>query len=253
MRFLIIAILTISTAWARNEPSVLLYNVSKQTVVSERNSQQVRPLASITKIMTAIVALDTGFGLDRRVDLVKNVGSHLPRQQYSRRELLTALLVKSDNAAAESLAQDYPGGRTEFLIEMNDHARRLGMKNTFFDDASGLSNKNVSTAEDIVILFKAAMTHDFIRTVSTQTRTEIEVQGKKKPVKLVFGNTNTTLLEEFKNTVVSKTGFTTPAGLCVAMALEEQGQQFVVVVMGATTKKHRTQLVESVIYNNLRP
>ena len=253
MKFLIIVFLTISTAWARNEPSVLLYNVSKQITVSERNPQQVRQLASITKIMTAMVALDTGFGLDRKTDLVKNVGSYLPRQQYTRRELLTALLVKSDNAAAESLAQDYPGGRTEFIIEMNDHARRLGMKNTYFDDASGLSNKNVSTAEDIVIMFQAAMKHDFIRTVSTQTRTEIEVQGKKKPVKLVFGNTNVTLLEEFKNTVVSKTGFTTPAGLCVAMALEEQGQQFVVVVLGATTKRQRTQLVESVIYNNLRP
>lgn len=253
MKILIALLLVVNTAWARNEPSVLLYNVSKQTAISERNPQQVRQLASITKIMTAMVALDTGFGLDRKTDLVKNVGSFLPRQRYTRRELMTALLVKSDNAAAESLAHDYPGGRAEFIAEMNDHARRLGMKNTHFDDASGLSNKNVSTAEDIVIMFQAAMKHDFIREVSVQTRTEIEVQGKKKPVKLVFGNTNLTLLEEFKNTVVSKTGFTTPAGLCVAMALEEQGQQFIVVVMGATSKKHRTQLVESVVYNNLRP
>jgi D-alanyl-D-alanine endopeptidase (penicillin-binding protein 7) len=131
--------------------------------------------------MTAMVALDTGFGLDRKTDLVKNVGSFLPRQHYTRRELLTALLVKSDNAAAESLAHDYPGGRAEFIIEMNDHARKLGMKNTHFDDASGLSNKNVSTAQDIVIMFQAAMKHDFIRTVSTQTRTEIEIQGRKSP------------------------------------------------------------------------
>lgn len=253
MRFLVVLLLIVNTAWARNEPSVLLYNVTKQTAVSERNPSQVRQLASITKIMTAMVALETGFALDRRTDLVRNVGSHLPRQQYTRRELLTALLVKSDNAAAESLAQDYPGGRAEFINEMNDHARRLGMKNTHFDDASGLSNKNVSTAEDIVIMFQAALLHDFIRTVSVQTRTEIEVQGKKKPVKLVFGNTNVTLLEEFKNTVVSKTGYTTPAGLCVAMALEEQGQQFIVVVMGAATKKQRTQLVETVVYSNLRP
>jgi D-alanyl-D-alanine endopeptidase (penicillin-binding protein 7) len=200
-----------------------------------------------------MVALETGYGPDRKLDLVKSPSSHLPRQSYTRRELLTALLVKSDNAAAETLAHDYPGGRTEFLIEMNELARRLGMKNTHFDDASGLSAKNVSTAEDIVIMFQAAMKQDFIRTVSTQTRTELEVQGKKRPIKVVFGNTNTTLLEEFKNTIVSKTGFTNPAGLCVAMALEEQGQQFVVVVMGATTKRQRTQLVESTIYNNLRP
>ena len=253
MKFLITLLLVVNTAWARNEPSVLLYNVTKQNTVSARNSDQVRPLASITKIMTAMVALETGYGLDRKVDLVKNVSSHLPRQQYSRRELMTALLVKSDNAAAETLAHDYPGGRAEFLIEMNELARRLGMKNTHFDDASGLSVKNISTAEDIVIMFQAAMKQDFIRTVSTLTRTELEVQGKKRPIKVVFGNTNVTLLEEFKNTIVSKTGFTNPAGLCVAMALEEQGQQFVVVVMGAGSKKQRTQLVEAAIYNNLRP
>ena len=253
MRFIIALLLVVNTAWARSEPSVLLYNVTKQNTVSARNSDQVRPMASITKIMTAMVALETGYGLDRKVDLVKNVSSQLPRQQYSRRELMTALLVKSDNAAAETLAQNYPGGREEFLIEMNELARRMGMKNTHFDDASGLCIKNVSTAEDIVMMFQAAMKQDFIRTVSTLTRTELEVQGKKRPVKVVFGNTNVTLLEEFKNTIVSKTGFTNPAGLCVAMALEEQGQQFVVVVMGATTKRQRTQLVESTIYNNLRP
>lgn len=253
MKFLIIVCLTISTAWARTEPSILLYNVTKQSTVSARNPDQVRPLASITKIMTAMVALETGYGPDRKLDLVKSPSSHLPRQSYTRRELLTALLVKSDNAAAETLAQDYPGGRAEFLIEMNELARRIGMKNTHFDDASGLSAKNVSTAEDIVVMFQAAMKQDFIRTVSTQTRTELEIQGRKRPIKVVFGNTNSTLLEEFKNTIVSKTGFTNPAGLCVAMALEEQAQQFVVVVMGATTKRQRTQLVESAIYNNLRP
>lgn len=253
MRLIIAFLLVVNTAWARSEPSVLLYNVTKQSTVSASNPDQVRPLASITKIMTAIVALETGYGPDRKLDLVKSPSSHLPRQSYTRRELLTALLVKSDNAAAETLAQDYPGGRLEFLIEMNELARRMGMKNTHFDDASGLSVKNVSTAEDIVILFQAAMKQDFIRTVSTLTRTELEVQGKKRPIKVVFGNTNSTLLEEFKNTIVSKTGFTNPAGLCVAMALEEQGQQFVVVVMGAGSKRQRTQLVEAAIYNNLRP
>jgi D-alanyl-D-alanine endopeptidase (penicillin-binding protein 7) len=157
---------------------------------------------------------------------------------------MTAMLVKSDNSAAETLAGDYPGGREEFIREMNDYAHRLGMLNTRFEDASGLSANNISTAEDIVILVKTALKLDYIRKTTTIKHTEIEVPGKKRPVKIQINNTNSPLLGAHDSAVLSKTGLTSKAGWCVAMAFEQEGQQFIVVVLGAKNKQERTKMVE---------
>lgn len=254
MRFLIVCLLCINTAWARNEPSVLLYNSVSGHVIVSQNVSDVRPLASITKLMTAIVALETGYGLDRSIRLNKSWGGILPVRSYTRRELLTAMLIRSDNSAAETLAEDYPGGRSEFIREMNDRAQRMGMSSTRFDDASGLSANNLSSAQDIRILLTEAAKWDVIRQLSTTQHTEIVVPGRKKPVKVAVNNTNTPLLGTFGNsTVVSKTGLTSRAGFCVAMMLEDNQQQYYVVVLGAKTKAERTKIVERTVLSMLEP
>ena len=244
MKLLITLLLVVNTAWARNEPSVLLHNTNTGHTLISQNAQEQRPLASITKLMTALVALDTGFALERPVPLNRRWSTVLPARSYTRGELMTAMLVKSDNSAAETLAGDYPGGREEFIREMNDHARKLGMLSTHFEDASGLSPNNVSSAEDIVLLVKAALKLDYMRRTTTIKHTEIEVPGKKKPVKIQITNTNSPLLGAHDNAVLSKTGLTSRAGWCVAMAFEQEGQQFIVVVMGAKNKPERTKTVE---------
>jgi D-alanyl-D-alanine endopeptidase (penicillin-binding protein 7) len=249
MKLLITLLLVVNTAWARNEPSVLLHNTNTGHTLISQNAQETRPLASITKLMTALVALDTGYAFERPVPLNRRWGTVLPARSYTRGELMTAMLVKSDNSAAETLAGDYPGGREEFIREMNEHAHRLGMRNTHFEDASGLSPNNVSSAEDIVILVKAALKLDYMRRTTTIKHTEIEVPTKKRPIKIQINNTNSPLLGAHDNAVLSKTGLTSKAGWCVAMAFEQEGQQFIVVVLGSKNKSERAKTVERTLAN----
>jgi D-alanyl-D-alanine endopeptidase (penicillin-binding protein 7) len=244
MKLLIALLLVVNTAWAQNEPSLLLYNTNTSHTLISQNTQEQRPLASITKLMTALVALDTGYALERPVPLNRRWSTVLPARSYTRGQLMTAMLVRSDNSAAETLAGDYPGGREEFIREMNDRARRLGMHNTRFKDASGLSADNVSSAEDIAILVREALKQDYMRKTTVIKHTEIEVPGKKRPVKIQINNTNSPLLGAYDGAVLSKTGLTSKAGWCVAMAFEQEGQQFIVVVLGAKNKAERTKMVE---------
>lgn len=256
-KLIILLAVCASTSFAKPatkvEPSVVLFNNNTGHTLVSTNAEEVRPLASITKLMTAIVALDTGFALDRPVPLNKRWGGVLPVKSYTRRELFTAMLIRSDNSAAETLAGDYPGGRDEFIIAMNYKAKDLGMVHTHFDDASGLASTNITTARDIQLLLAEAVKHDFIRELTTTSSTEIIIPYKKKQGKVVINNTNSPLLGEFSSsTVLGKTGLTSRAGWCVAMVLEEQGQQFFVIVLGAKNKAERTSLVEKLVYNNLR-
>jgi len=202
--------------------------------------------------MTALVALDTGYALERPVPLNRRWSTVLPARSYTRGELMTAMLVRSDNSAAETLAGDYPGGREEFIREMNEHAHKLGMRNTHFEDASGLSANNVSSAHDIAILVTEALKQDYMRKTTVIKHTEIEIPGKKRPVKIQINNTNTPLLGTYDNAVLSKTGLTSKAGFCVAMALEQEGQQYIIVVLGAKNKAERTKMVERSFNNFTR-
>jgi D-alanyl-D-alanine endopeptidase (penicillin-binding protein 7) len=165
---------------------------------------------------------------------------------------MTAMLIRSDNSAAETLAGDYPGGRDEFIREMNDRARSLGMLSTRFEDASGLSANNVSSAHDIAILVTEALKQDYMRKTTVIKHTEIEVPGKKRPIKIQINNTNTPLLGAHDSAVLSKTGLTSRAGFCVAMAFEQEGQQYIVVVLGAKNKAERTEMVERSFGNFIR-
>ena len=112
------------------KPSIWVYNHTQDTIVLNQNANTVRPIASITKLMTAMVALDHDPVLTRSIKLVNRVGSSLPGGQYTRRQLFDAMLVRSDNAAAETLAQDFPGGRVAFVRAMNRRALSLGMTST---------------------------------------------------------------------------------------------------------------------------
>jgi D-alanyl-D-alanine endopeptidase (penicillin-binding protein 7) len=255
MRFLIILLLLVTTnTWARNEPSILLYDIAQSQMVQSQHIDQVRPIASITKVMTAIVALELKHDPQGRIEVDRKVNGVLAkRQYYTRHELLMAMLIRSDNSAAETLANDHPLGRRGFLEAMNAKARELGMTNSHFDDASGLSSKNTSTAQDLMIMFKHAMTIDKIRLISTVHRTEIEVQGKKnRPARIVIQNTNTGILDQFNSVILSKTGLTTPAGYCMGLVLDEARSTYVLIVLGGRSKQHRHQLVSDTINRHIR-
>jgi D-alanyl-D-alanine endopeptidase (penicillin-binding protein 7) len=128
----------------------------------------------------------------------------------------------------------------------------MGMLSTQFEDASGLSPNNISSAHDIAILVTEALKQDYMRRTTVIKHTEIEVPGKKRPVKIQINNTNSPLLGAYDSAVLSKTGLTNPAGWCISLVLEERHRQFILVVLGAPTKDSRKKIVERVVFSNLR-
>ncbi len=231
--------------------SVLVYNMSRHRVEMSRNADQVRSIASITKLMTAMIALDYDKDLSRRLMLSKRVGSYLPRQEYTREQLLKAMLIKSDNAAAETIAEDYPGGRSAFVARMNHQAELWGMRNTNFIDPSGLGVFNISTANDLSELMTAAMGYWLIREVSAQKQVAFETKYKKKIRTINLEHTSGPLLFAFDSVLVSKTGLTSAAGWCVSMVVEQNQQQYIVVVLGSRNKKERLNTVKDIRYNHV--
>ena len=236
---------------AQAKPSIWVYNQTQDTIVFNQNANTVRPIASITKLMTAMVALDHDSTLTRSIKLINRVGSSLPGGQYSRRQLFDAMLVRSDNAAAETLAQDYPGGRVAFVRAMNRRAHSLGMTSTRFQDPSGLNRNNTGTAGDIGTLVTAAGKYPLIREISVQQQVRIESHFKQRIRIIALPNTNQPVLFGFDNIQVSKTGFTNPAGWCVALLVTRTKQTFAVVVLGSENKARRLDTVRDLMYNHI--
>lgn len=255
IKYLLLALaISTTTGWAKSkppEPSVIVYNAANGQVEYSNNKDQLRPIASVTKLMTAMVALDYDKDLQRTLKLDGRVGSNLPRQKYNRWQLFQAMLVRSDNAAAETLANDYPGGRSAFIARMNQQARNWGMKHTRFEDPTGLSANNISTASEIVSMLDAAAGYWLIQDVTTRKQVAVEAQFKKRIGTINLKNTNSPLLFEFDNIVVSKTGFTSRAGFCLGLVVEQKRQQYIIVVLGSRTKQDRIRTVEKVMYNHV--
>jgi D-alanyl-D-alanine endopeptidase (penicillin-binding protein 7) len=235
--------------------SVMVTNVTDNTITRSQNIDQVRALASMTKLMTAMIALDYDRDMNRKLVLSKNADSKMPRREYTRGELFHMLLIKSDNAAAETLAADYPGGRQRFIHHMNSRALMLDMYSTSFDDPSGLSKYNVSTASDVTQMVIESSNYPEIREISTKKVATILTQVKQKSRVLVLHNTNTAILSQINGVQVSKTGYTNPAGFCVAIMVHktegDRDYHEVIVVMGARNSSHRVDTVKRVVYNGV--
>ena len=254
MKWILILVMMVNLAHARpapNSDSVLLLNTGTNRIELERNGDRVRSIASITKIMTAMVTLDYDKDLSRRLTLTKRVSSFLPRQQYTREQLLEAMLVKSDNGAAETLAEDYPGGRTAFIKEMNRHAEIWDLKHTRFEDASGLGAGNISTVHDVAAMMTVAANYWFIRETSIKKQVAFDTRYRKKIRTILLDHTSGNILFSFDNIVVSKTGLTSAAGWCVGLVTEQNGQQYVIVVLGSRNKAERLTTVKNIMYNHV--
>ena len=250
MRYLLLALLFVFSAAHAREPSVYVYNETTDRVEHQRNSTQYRSIASITKLMTAMVALDHSKDLFRQLNHKPTVKSNLPRGMYTRQELFTAMLVRSDNGAAETLASDYPGGRKEFIWRMNQQAREWGI-NAVFRDPTGLHPGNMATAGDVGSMAMYAAGYWVIRDASVKKTVMFERKFKKKLRKIQLNNTNRPLLMEFDEIITSKTGFTNPAGYCVALVVEHQKQRRVIVVLGEKNKTRRIDTVQDIMYNHV--
>ncbi|HEU4589433.1 MAG TPA: D-alanyl-D-alanine endopeptidase [Steroidobacteraceae bacterium] len=201
--------------------AALVMDANSGEILFERDATRIAPIASITKLMTALVILDGQQPLDEKIEITnadrwsgKGAFSRLPvGAKLTRRDLLKLALMASENRAAKTLARSYPGGTAAFVRTMNAKARALGMTKTRFDDPSGLSSHNVSTARDLARLLNAATRDTRIREFSTLTSHEVRA-GRSM---LRYRNTNLLVGRPDWDILVQKTGFTNDAGECLAM------------------------------------
>ena len=250
MRIFAMLLGLIFTAPVTAAVSLAVYNISEERWIHSENLNQTRPLASLTKLMTVMVSLDSDQDLARVITLSK-ASPRLSPGLYTRRTLITAVLVRSDNSAAEALADAHPGGRSQFIRAMNLKAQSLQMLNTRFVDASGLSSANISTANDVISMVRAADYYAVISDISTQKQAALEAGQGRRLRTIHIANTNRPVLIEFEGITVSKTGFTNSAGWCMAVVVVKGRQRSAVVILGADTKQQRSRDITEIMINHI--
>jgi D-alanyl-D-alanine endopeptidase (penicillin-binding protein 7) len=159
---------------------------------------------------------------------------------------MKAMLISSDNLAAETLANTYPGGFDAFIADTNQWVQGTGLISTKIVDASGLLAGNVSTIDNLIALLHRIKDFDVIRNISNERTAILKLPKGKKTVKINLRNTNPTLFQ-FDNIIISKTGFTSAAGRCVAMLVRKEDRLYAVVVLGQPNVKERSRLAQELI------
>jgi len=223
--------------------SAAVFDPAKSAPLFEKNADLIMPIASITKLMTAMVVLDAKQPLNERILFTKEqrqangnyftrirVGSTLPRK-----DVIRIALMSSENMAASALGHSYPGGIKAFVRAMNNKARQLGMNNSHFVDPTGLSERNVSTASDLAKMVTAASTYPEITQLST-TR-GFTARFKKPRYNLRYGNTNVLVHRTSWDIDVTKTGYLNEAGRCLVMMTKVDGRDVVMVMLNSYGKR----------------
>lgn len=237
--------------------SVMVYDQYTGEALYAKNPNLQTPIASITKLMTAMVTLDAKQPLNQRikiiqadVDRLKGTRSRLPLgNTYTREQLLNLALIASENRAAHALGRTYPGGMQGFVEAMNRKARELGMEKTLFVDPTGLSSYNQSTAEDLVKLVDHAYSYyPDIRRISTVTdynvgKHKVVIKKRKKTRvywrDLAYINTNRLTRSDEWQIGLSKTGYIREAGHCMVMQADIADRKVIIVLLDAVGKYSR--------------
>jgi len=211
-------------------------------VIYGKDVDAIRPIASITKLMTAMVVLDGGQDLDEMItvtkadrDTVQLTGSRLEYgATLTRREMILLAIMSSENRAASALGRNWPGGLTEFVARMNKKAKELNMNSSHFADPAGLNPDNTSTASDLAKMVAAADSFPLIRQASTTTRMEVRPWKNRGP--LTYGNTNRLLKNASWDIALSKTGYINEAGRCLVMRATIEGEPVSIVLLNSFGK-----------------
>ncbi|MQY50623.1 D-alanyl-D-alanine endopeptidase [Rhodocyclus tenuis] len=212
-------------------------------VIFEKNADVVAPIASITKLMTAMVVLDSAPDMQETItiteddiDTLRGSRSRLaPGTTLTRETALLLALMSSENRAAHALARHYPGGMSAFVAAMNRKAASLGMKYTHFSDPTGLTSENVSTARDLSRMVSAAAHYPQIREFSTTANATAEIRGRS----MEFNNTNRLVASNSWDIMLSKTGYIQEAGKCLVMQARVAEKPVVIVLLDSAGKLTR--------------
>jgi D-alanyl-D-alanine endopeptidase (penicillin-binding protein 7) len=223
----------------------IVVNQNTGEVIYEKKADARASIASLTKLMTAMVVLDSGMDLNKKItltkadiDRVKRTTSRLPiGAKLSRYELLKAALISSDNRAAFALSRSYPSGRKGFINAMNVKAIQLGMQNSQFRDPTGLDKRNISTAKDLLKLVRAAYQYSVIRELTTTPSESIKIGNKRNSIG--FNNTNPLVRKGVWDIGLSKTGFIREAGRCLVLQTVIDGEPIIIVLLNSYGKLTR--------------
>jgi len=223
--------------------SALVIDQATGQPVFQKNPDAIVPIASISKLMTAMVVLDAKLDMqevisigDEDVDILKGTRSRLHVGTTMTRETAMLLaLMSSENRAAHTLGRHYPGGMPAFVAAMNQKARSLGMSRSRFEEPTGLSTNNVSTAQDLAKMVAAASQYPEIRAFSTTAEARVDLNGRIQD----FRNTNALVKNDRWEIGVSKTGYISEAGRCLVMQAKVADKPVVIVLLDSNGKMTR--------------
>jgi D-alanyl-D-alanine endopeptidase (penicillin-binding protein 7) len=222
----------------------LIFDEQLQRPLYSKNGQMVMPIASITKLMTAMVVLDANLPMDVEVSVAEDDPNSVKRAKsrlrvgttLTRSEMLRLALMASENRAALALARSYPGGVEAAVAAMNAKARALGMENTRFFDPTGLDSDNVSTAQDLVKMVSAARDYPLIRQYTTTASHSVDnLNGRA----MRFSNTNPLVRNASWDIGLSKTGFINEAGQCLVMQATINHRPVIIVLLDSWGRRTR--------------
>jgi D-alanyl-D-alanine endopeptidase (penicillin-binding protein 7) len=248
VRTLVVALFMVSAVQAQavslGSKHAIVVDEDSGSVLLEKHSTDIVPIASLTKLMTAMVVLDAKLDmqepitiLDQDVDMLKHSSSRVPvGAAFPRATLLELALMSSDNRAAFALARTYPGGMEAFLAAVRAKAATLGLRRTNIEEPTGLSPHNTSTAMDLSKLALAASKYPEIAQITTVPNDMIDVNGQ--PIQ--YRNTNHLVSDRNWNILMSKTGFTKEAGRCIIMRIQTAGHNAIMVLLNARETVNRT-------------
>ena len=224
--------------------AAMVFDQEAGNVLFEKNTDAILPIASITKLMTAMVILDSGLPLAQDITIapidtqnVKASRSKIqPGMSFTRLELLKLALMASENRAAAALARTFPGGTPGFVAEMNAKASQLGMQSSRFMDPTGLNPGNVSTASDLVKMVNASYGYPIIRDFSTSDSMQRELSAPRKRKVLAWRNSNRLVINPNWEIGLSKTGYIHEAGRCLVMQARIAERKVIIVLLDSWGK-----------------
>jgi len=238
---------TVTSAFALpfGSQSALVIDENSGEVLLEKNSENIVPIASLTKLMTAMVVLDAKLDMEepisidaQDVDTIKHSTSRVPvGATLPRKDVLQLALMSSDNRAAAALARTYPGGKEAFATALQAKLQALGMTHTTIEEPTGLSFHNTSNAADLVKMASAASQYPDITRITTDSRDLINIKGRN----VEYHNTNGFVGKKGWDILLSKTGYTTEAGRCIIMKIKAAGKNVIMVLLNASANSMRSR------------
>lgn len=258
----ILLILLFLPLFAFAKPNTVIYNVTNREVIDGSLDNMEVSIASISKLMTVYTILNKKQELSEKLTVTgkKTTNTRISKgMKFTRIDLINLALISSDNLAAQTLGENFPGGMTSFVQEMNENARQLGMIHTGFVEPTGLSPMNYSSVSDIVTLTQAVSQFDIVqhaaqsqKVVTETTITSTNKKHKKKEhISKVQGNPTSRYFGH-NGIITIKTGFTNAAGFCITMLVYAHNKLYNITVLGARSSKERQLIVErslKTIYN----